>query len=390
MSNVFVTLGEKCRFMGGGTPSRKTPEFFQGNIPWISVKDFKASVLQDSEEHISELAISSSATHLIPAGTVLLVTRVGLGKVAIAGCDLTINQDVKAVFPSEDVLPDFLFWFLRSQAENIVRMGAGATVKGVTLEQVKAIKMPLLSKAKQSSIIDILSRAEGIVRLQQQALDRAKALIPALFVELFGDPIDDVERVPLNDLAQVVSGVTKGRKFGGRETVFAPYLRVANVQDGHLNLSEIKEVEVLPSDITALTLISGDVLLTEGGDFDKLGRGAIWQGQINGCIHQNHVFRVRLNKDVCLPEFFAQFLQTTEARNYFLRCAKRTTNLASINMTQLRAMPVPAVSVTLQKDFVTRLADAQSIITQQTAALAKSRELFDALLAQTFSTPSIE
>ena len=136
MSNVFVTLGEKCRLMGGGTPSRKTPEFFQGNIPWVSVKDFKTSVLQDSEEHISELAISSSATHLIPAGTVLLVTRVGLGKVAIAGCDLTINQDVKAVFPSEDVLPEFLFWFLRSQAENIVRMGTGATVKGVTLEHV--------------------------------------------------------------------------------------------------------------------------------------------------------------------------------------------------------------------------------------------------------------
>jgi len=105
-------LGEVCSFVGGGTPSRKVPEYFAGTIPWATVKDFKQFRIADTEEHITEEAVADSAANVVEAGTVLLVSRVCLGKVAIADRSLAINQDIKALTPRDDVLPEYLFWFL--------------------------------------------------------------------------------------------------------------------------------------------------------------------------------------------------------------------------------------------------------------------------------------
>ncbi len=156
-----VLLGDVCRFIGGGTPSRKREDYYKGNIPWATVKDFKTYWITDTEDHITEAGLDDSASNLIPSGAVLLVTRVGLGKVAIAGRPMAINQDIKAVIPSTEILPEFLFWFLLSKGPEIQRIGTGATVKGVTLNDVRSISMPLPPLADQQRIIDILSRAEA-------------------------------------------------------------------------------------------------------------------------------------------------------------------------------------------------------------------------------------
>ncbi len=116
----------------------------------------------------------------------------------------------------------------------------------------------------------------------------------------------------------------QGKRLEGA-TVMVPYLRVANVQAGHLDLSEIKKIEVLESEVDKYRLLPGDILMTEGGDRDKLGRGTVWGGQISPCIHQNHVFRVRPTADRLLPEFLNYYMQTPPARGYFLRCVSSDT-----------------------------------------------------------------
>jgi type I restriction enzyme S subunit len=261
------------------------------------------------------------------------------------------------------------------------------TVKHLSAKQVQSVEMPLPPLPEQRRIVDLLSRAEGIVRLRREAERKATELIPALFLDMFGDPATNPkgwDEHRLGDIAEVVSGVTKGRKFGDRQTVEVPYLRVANVQAGRLDLSEMKTIEVFPKEVAQLALQHGDVMLTEGGDFDKLGRGALWEHDIPNCIHQNHVFRVRLNQALARPEFFVIYLQASKAREYFLRSAKRTTNLASINMTQLRALPVVLPPMGTQTKFVERFEAARSIQTQQSTATAKAQAAFDALLAKCF------
>lgn len=147
-------------------------------------------------------------------------------------------------------------------------------------------------------------------------------------------------KVALCQVANVQTGLSKSQTRTG-PSVLRPYLRVANVQDSYLDLADIKDIEVPATQLDRFNLQIGDVLLTEGGDFDKVGRGAIWKGEIPGCVHQNHVFAVRvIDSDALLPQFLACEIQSPRAKRYFLSCAKQTTNLASINSSQLKKLPV--------------------------------------------------
>ena len=241
------------------------------------------------------------------------------------------------------------------------------------------------SLAEQERIVKLLDEADELRRLRAQA-DRCTAdLIPALFDEMFGENAKKPHvRVKLEQIAEVVSGVAKGRKFNGRLPVEVAYLRVANVQAGHLDLSEIKTIQALPEEVEELALRKGDVLLTEGGDFDKLGRGAMLEQDLPNCIHQNHVFRVRVEQSKLDPVYFAKFLLTGEARRYFLGCAKRTTNLASINMTQLRALPVLLPPLPLQKEFASRVSDIRAMQAEQATSRRRLDDLFHSMLHRAF------
>jgi type I restriction enzyme, S subunit len=136
-----------------------------------------------------------------------------------------------------------------------------------------------------------------------------------------------------------------------------PYLRVANVQDGYLDLTEIKTIIVPQTDKERYLLRAGDVIICEGGDFDKVGRGVIWHGQIRDCLHQNHIFCIRANPALLLPEFLALEIASPYGKRYFLGCAKKTSNLASINSSQVKAFPLLLPSLGEQQAIVDEFED---------------------------------
>jgi type I restriction enzyme S subunit len=192
----------------------------------------------------------------------------------------------------------------------------------------------------------------------------------------------------LGNFADIIGGVTKGRKLEGKKTIELPYLRVANVQDGYLDLKVIKTIQVLPDDLEKYRLLEGDVLYTEGGDKDKLGRGTIWKNEIDNCIHQNHVFRARLFKELTLPSFIAYYSQTQEAKTYFFRNAKQTVNLASINMTVLCNLPVPIPPTEEQhqilEEIESRLSVCEQVEKTIEANLQKAEALRQSILKKAF------
>ena len=337
----FAALKDICQIKHGGTPSKSNHVYWKGAIPWVSPKDMKSSLLEDATDHISDDAIQNSSASLVPSGTTLIVVRSGIlthsVPIARVARQMSFNQDIKAIIPDQNqVDAEYLYWFLRASEPTVLQRGVkkGATVHSIQSGFIENLAVPLLSLAEQRRIVDLLSRAEGIVRLRHEAQKKAGEIIQALFLDMFGDPATNPKgfvTARLAEIADVVSGITKGRKLNGKAARPVPYLRVANVQAGFLNLSEIKEIDATEPEIEALALQPGDVVLTEGGDFDKLGRGSQWRGEISPCIHQNHVFRVRLKAGVAEPDYFEAFLQTAAAKSYFLSVAKRTTNLASIN-----------------------------------------------------------
>ena len=180
--------------------------------------------------------------------------------------------------------------------------------------------------------------------------------VKSRFIELFGDMLlNDMlwPEADLCSLADVVSGITKGRKTNNAELFEVPYMAVSNVKDGYIDWTNIKTIMATKQEIEQYKLLPYDVLMTEGGDPDKLGRGAVIVSPLKNSIHQNHIFRVRLERAKILPVFFSQYLQEQKAKRYFLRCAKQTTGIASINMKQLRALPVLVPPIDLQKEFAT-------------------------------------
>ena len=144
------------KIVGGGTPSKTNPSFFEGVIPWMTVKDMNKHILEDTVDHISQEAVDSSATNIIPAGTPIVATRMSLGKIVVANFDSAINQDLKALFSSNEIDTDYLVYWYRSQAREVERLGTGTTVKGIRLEVLRALNFPLPPLAEQTVIAQTL------------------------------------------------------------------------------------------------------------------------------------------------------------------------------------------------------------------------------------------
>lgn len=166
-----------------------------------------------------------------------------------------------------------------------------------------------------------------------------------------------LEKVPqgwgltaLKRVSEIQTGLTLGKTYEG-ELVELPYLRVANVQDGHLDLSEVTLIEVPPDVAARVQLRAGDVLMTEGGDLDKLGRGYLWKGEIPNCLHQNHIFAVRCFQHKLLPSYLAHLTASKHGRDYFEATGKRTTNLASTSSKKVGQFPIPLPSLSEQQEI---------------------------------------
>jgi type I restriction enzyme S subunit len=167
------------------------------------------------------------------------------------------------------------------------------------------------TKGPQRRIAAMLDKADAVRRKRRESLRLLDGFLRSAFLEMFGDPVRNEKGwaiAQLETIADIVSGVTKGRKLQDHVAQEVPYLRVANVQDGFLNLGEVKTIPATCSEIAKYRLEAGDIPLTEGGDPDRLGRGAIWRGEIDDCIHQNHIFRVRLHDGGFRPDYMSALL----------------------------------------------------------------------------------
>ncbi|MHC8392287.1 restriction endonuclease subunit S [Pseudomonas sp. LB3P93] len=229
-----------------------------------------------------------------------------------------------------------------------------------------------------------------LLREKRQALIThavTKGLDPT--VKLKGSGVDWIGEVPehwvvkrLRLIASVQTGIAKGKDNADKVTIEVPYLRVANVQDGYLNLDEVSTINIPTEDLDRYLLQKGDVLMNEGGDFDKLGRGHIWHGEVEQCIHQNHVFAVRPTH--VQPQWLNTFTSSRAAQFYFMGRAKQSTNLASISSTNLMELPVPVPPDAEQIEILTALTQMTSrldtLITKTELSLTRLKERRTALI----------
>ncbi|MDO8769878.1 MAG: restriction endonuclease subunit S [Burkholderiaceae bacterium] len=195
--------------------------------------------------------------------------------------------------------------------------------------------------------------------------------------------------VRLGAALDIAGGVTLGRKIVGEAIIELPYLRVANVQRGYLILDNMKTVEIKRTELGRYQLLQDDLLVTEGGDWDKVGRTAIWNNEIDSCLHQNHIFRMRgFTKE--LSSLWIEMYMNSIAKKYFQAASKQTTNLASINMTQLKNCLLAIPGLKEQHRIVAKVDELMSLCEQLKSRITDARQsqkkLADVLVEQALET----
>lgn len=286
-----------------------------------------------------------------------------------------LNQD--------EVRADFVAVALTATAAvDAGRLSTGSTRARIPLSIMAARKLLLPPLDEQAHIADFLDREsakiDALVAEQQRLIELLKEKRQAVIshavtkglnpnapmkdsgIEWLGEVPDHWEVVALKRVAHVNTGVAKGRDIVGKSTIAVPYLRVANVQDGFLDLDDVATIEIGEDEIDRYALKPGDVLMNEGGDFDKLGRGCVWHGEISPCITQNHVFAVR----PCRVEsaWLNLVSSSAYAQFYFMMRSKQSTNLASISSTNLMELAVPLPPSSEQLEIVSHVErDAQGV-----------------------------
>jgi type I restriction enzyme S subunit len=387
----LVRIEEFCRTGSGTTPSRQKAErYYGGAIPWVKSGELRESEIFQTEENVTEAALQETPLKLAPKGA-LLVAMYGatVGRVGILGVEATTNQAVCHIVPDPNRADvRYMFHALQFIAPYFVSRGSGGAQPNISQEKIKEAKVFLPDIEGQRRIAAILDQADVLRRARCRSIDRLSELGQSIFYEMFGDPLTNSmgwsEERRLGEVSEIVSGITKGRTLNDQATRVVPYLAVVNVQDRALCLDPLKTIEATHDEIERYRLQRNDLLLTEGGDPDKLGRGTLWNDELPECIHQNHVFRVRLHGPEIEPLFLNWLIGSERGKRYFLRSAKQTTGIASINMTQLRSFPLILPPLDLQRAFVSRMSEVTSFAAVlQTSATAVD-ELFASLQQRAF------
>ena len=240
----------------------------------------------------------------------------------------------------------------------------------------------------QRELTELLWAAENTKLAYVDLLRQTDELVKSQFIEMFGDPIENPNGLTsnlLSDVSEIMSGITKGRKVKTDKLTHVPYICTANVQNGYLDWTETKYIDATDDEIEKYSLESDDLLMIEGGDPDKVGRGYLAGPLPENCIYQNHVFRVRIDKTKVYPEFLAAYILLPSIKDYFLSCAKQTTGIATINKKQLSNMPVmyPDLDAQMRYIEVVRQSDKSKFELKQ--AIERVTNLMKSLMQQDFA-----
>jgi type I restriction enzyme, S subunit len=415
-------------------PGLRKYQYTEFGIPFLNIRTISNEKININLcQFLSEDEINEKYRHfLLDEGDIICSTSGTLGKTAIVqshDLPLLLNTSVMR-FRSLDekvIIQGYIHLYLKSELflSQAKRASTGSAQVNVGPSHLKDFDLPLPPLNEQKRIADrldhLLTRIDKtkahldripplLKRFRQSVLAAATSgkltedwreerqencslhsFIDADFIEAdsFKDYLfpSNWEITRLQEVGDICGGVTKDSGKQDMADEELPYLRVANVQRGFLNLEEIKKIRVPEKRIEKLLLKAGDILFNEGGDIDKLGRGWIWNGEIERCTFQNHVFRARLHNPEYSPKFFSWY-GNSRGYDYFLSFGKQTTNLASINRTLLAALPIVIPPIAEQQEIVRRVealfAKADRIEAQYKSARQQVDRLTPALLAKAF------
>jgi type I restriction enzyme, S subunit len=396
---AWAKLGELGRWFGGGTPSKAVASYWSGEIPWVSPKDMKIERVIDAVDHISAVAVEESATTLVPAGTVLVVTRSGILRhtlpVAVTEREVALNQDLKALILANGADPNYVAWALRSNAQAILRecSKAGTTVANIETARLLSFRVPLAPLAEQRRIVTAIEE-------QLSRLDAAERWMTAVARRL-----DVVRRVALIQrlqsnswpkvrLAEVGDGTRHALAIGP----FGSNLKVSDYQETGVPLVFVRNVRAREfggagtryvshqkaKELAAHRIRGGDVLITKMGD--PPGDAAVYPQAAPEAIITADCIKISVGAGF-EPEFIAFAIEAPEQRRQVLAATKGVAQ-KKVSLGRFKEVTIPAPPLKEQRLIAEELNRLFPVLQAQHVALdevrRKARALRGSILAAGF------
>lgn len=375
-----------AKIVGGGTPSREKESFWNGSIPWATVKDLRKPILHITEESITEEALKESASNLIPKNTLIIATRMALGKAVFFSQDVAINQDLKALFPVKGLDRQFLFHWFQHQAEVIERLGSGSTVKGIRLEVLRGLDVALPSLAEQQKIAEILSTVDEKIAVIDEQLAKTAELKTGLMQRLltkgightmFKDsPLGEIpeswEVVQLEKLVDKERPIRYGIVQTGEHIIDGiPCLRVADFSLRQLEKEKmIRTSQKISESYPSTVLVENDIVFPLRG---QIGNVRLIKKELQGINLTRGVALISYS-DKIFSEYLLWQIRSPAVRKEILLKVNGTT-LQEIPITSLKKVLVPVAPPTEQR----QIAELLSTVDEKIQVLRDKKEHYQTL-----------
>ena len=284
----------------------------------------------------------------------------------------------------EKCLPEYLAFFLKSaRFRKWTSEAQGANIKNIKKSALEGFEIWLPPLPEQRRIVDLLSRTEGIVRLRREAEKKAAELIPALFLDMFGDPATNPKGWSVATVGSVLDAADYGSSSKATsDGTGLPMIRMGNVTyAGNLDLADLKYVDLPAAEAERYSLHEGDILFNRTNSKELVGKTGLWDGSREAIV-ASYFIRLRVQREVVSPHYFWAFMNTAHMKRVIFDTARGAIGQSNINSKELRAFSLPVPPVPLQQQFALRCSDVSALLIQQSAATAKAQATFDALLAQ--------
>ena len=378
----IVKLGEIARFVSGGTPDRNNKAYYLGQIPWISGADISDSGHLQIRRRITEEAVEQSATSVVESGTLLLVTRTSIGKIALAPNDLAFSQDITGIFPNDAViLRKYLESFIRSiGAEQLKNRARGVTIKGVNRKDVEELKIPLPPLGEQKRIAEILgevSKAVELVSCQLEILDHG------LKTKMWNDA-DESSHVSLDHYIQkITSG--KSLKEGDSEDYQNFVLKISAVTTGYFNEMEVKPLPKSYDPPESHRANNGDILLSRANTTELVGASALVETSATNLFLPDKLWKLQL-KDQVNAYFFWHLLQTKIVRSSISKASSGSGgSMKNISQKAFLAISVPEFSNEVQNQIGNIVREQRALRHLLHRKLSRLQELQKSLATRAFA-----
>jgi type I restriction enzyme S subunit len=378
-----VSLGDVCDVIAGGTPSRKNPKYFGGDIPWVKISDMLQGLITFTDEAITKAGLENSAAKILPSGTVLISIFATIGRTAVLGIDAATNQAIVGVIPKSETKlnTSFLRYSLDNSILELTKEARGVAQVNINGKILKSLKIPLPPLPEQERIVRLLDEAESLRATRERANARMEQFVPALFHEMFGDQAK--EKWGYTTLGEVCLLVRDGtHKTPTYVSEGVPFVTVKNIVTGSVDFTNTKFV-TKEEHVELSKRVKpefGDVLVSKDG---TIGVPCIVDTQKEFSIFVS-VILLKLKKEKIDPQFLVHQINSEIIQN---QISENTKGIAirHLHLEDARKLKLVVPPLALQREFAARVREARGVQSAQARSVGRIEALYQSMLSRAFA-----